>query len=422
MPRKTAPEFYWIESRQLYRKRIKNPYTGQWADVYGKTKASCRANVEKKRKAFVEEQLRQDEEQRRKEDPLVYEYAARWYKLAAVDVKQKRREDYANAINNHICPVIGSLRVREVKYENILEVMSAASGMSKSGQQKIVTTLKRIFSFAERNGLIDKSPCVDLKAGGKESEEKTPLTAYQQRRLLDAVKGTKAEIFVALCLYAGLRREEALGLCWDCVFLDAKVPYIAVRRALNWGGKNKPTLTEELKSKAAKRDIPIPSQLEQLLKDAKEKAKGEYVIANKDGGAPSAATFRRIWEVVTVRTEREIEKTIDGKKTKTWLRVGDKVQNHNVTVQLDFKVTPHQLRHTYITTLILAGANIKTVQYLAGHATPIITLRIYTHLMENRPEDTVGAISNAFGVAEKGTESTKAEKHEELSQIFQRAE
>ena len=28
-------------------------------------------------------------------------------------------------------------------------------------------------------------------------------------------------------LYAGLRREEALALQWDCVFLDAPTPYIS---------------------------------------------------------------------------------------------------------------------------------------------------------------------------------------------------
>ena len=35
---------------------------------------------------------------------------------------------------------------------------------------------------------------------------------------------------------------------------------------------------------------------------------------------------------------------------------------------LDFTVTLHQLRHTYITNLIYSGIDPKTVQYLAGHA------------------------------------------------------
>ena len=36
---------------------------------------------------------------------------------------------------------------------------------------------------------------------------------------------------------------------------------------------------------------------------------------------------------------------------------------------LDFHVTPHQLRHTYITRLFESGLDIKEIQYLAGHTT-----------------------------------------------------
>ena len=55
------------------------------------------------------------------------------------------------------------------------------------------------------------------------------------------------------------------------------------------------------------------------------------------------------------------------------------------------------MRHTYITNLILGGTNIKVVQYLAGHAKVETTLNIYTHLMQNRPEDNIGYINTVFG-------------------------
>ena len=124
----------------------------------------------------------------------------------------KRREDYKNAINNHISPVIGSKLISDVKPDDIKAVMLAAAHLSHSSQQKIVTTLKRIFDAAEENDLIGRSPCRNLKAGGKPSEEKIPLTKKQQETLLKAVEGCAVETFIYLCLYAGLRREEALGL------------------------------------------------------------------------------------------------------------------------------------------------------------------------------------------------------------------
>ena len=41
MPKRVRPEFYWIESKQLYRKRVKCK-DGGWHDAYGRTKEICR--------------------------------------------------------------------------------------------------------------------------------------------------------------------------------------------------------------------------------------------------------------------------------------------------------------------------------------------------------------------------------------------
>ena len=389
MPKRNAPEFSYDQKTKLYRKQIKNENTGKWVPVYGKTKSEVRAKIEARKDQWKQQALTEG-------CPYVYEYAAKWYRLHTGEVGQKRKDDYSNAINNHICPVIGSMLIKDVTCDDIQEIMAAASGMSSSAQQKIVVTLKRIFAAAEKNGYIKKSPCVDLRAGGKAAEEKIPLTREQQRKLVNAVHGTKAYPFVMLGLYAGLRREEALGLKWDCVVLDGAAPYISVRRTVRWDGKNSAIESNELKSDAARRTIPIPSQLADCLRAEKAKSAGEYVICNSKGKAMSAASFRRLWDVIHVRTCRTVKKTVNGNEVETELKLGDKIKNHDIFISLDFHVTPHQLRHTYITELILAGTPIKTVQYLAGHATVQLTLNIYTHLMENKPEDIIKFIANTF--------------------------
>ena len=59
-------------------------------------------------------------------------------------------------------------------------------------------------------------------------------------------------------------------------------------------------------------------------------------------------------------------------------QLGEMAKNNGkVKYTLDFVVTPHQLRHTYITNLIAAGVDPKTVQYLAGHEKSKITMDIY---------------------------------------------
>lgn len=393
MAKRAAPEFYYSEKRQAYRKRLKNPLTGAWdVEVWGRTKAECRAKAD----ARAAELAGAAAERLAPGGVLVYEYAQTWYKLNTHGLGTKRCEDYQNAINNHICPAIGNKRLDAVTLDDGLDILQH-SPQSKSSQQKIVTTLKRIFKAAADNDLIRRSPFTDLKPGGKPAAEKEPLTKEQQAALLAAVKGKDVETLVLLCLYLGLRREEALGLKWDCVYLDAATPYVDVRRALRWE-HNKPVLGDKLKSKAAYRKLPIPPLLLAHLRTMPHK--GDFVCHRADGEAHSASSYRRAWEDIT---EQEI-KPVTYKSNRTGepvtreLAAGDKVPYRRAVACLDFHVTPHILRHTYITELFLSGADVKTVQYLAGHSSVQITLNIYTHLMANRPEDTAGAVLAAFGI------------------------
>lgn len=388
MARNARAEFYFDTRLQMYRKRLKDPATGKWTiNVYGKTKAECRERAAQRAAELAE--AGNDGTQ------LVYQYAQTWYKLNTHGLGTKRCEDYQNAINNHICPAIGNKRLDAVTLDDGLDILRH-SPQSKSSQQKIVTTLKRIFKAAADNDLIRRSPFTDLKPGGKPAAEKEPLTKEQQTALLAAVKGKNVETLVLLCLYLGLRREEALGLKWDCVYLDAATPYVDVRRALRWE-HNKPVLGDKLKSKAAYRKLPIPPLLLAHLRALTHK--GDFVCHRANGEAHSASSYRRAWEDIT---EQEI-KPVTYKSNRTGepvtreLAAGDKVPYRRAVACLDFHVTPHILRHTYITELFLSGADVKTVQYLAGHSSVQITLNIYTHLMANQPADTAAQVLKAFG-------------------------
>ena len=63
---------------------------------------------------------------------------------------------------------------------------------------------------------------------------------------------------------------------------------------------------------------------------------------------------------------------------------------------IDFHVTPHILRHTYITNLIAKNVDPKTVQYLAGHKNSKMTMDVYADVKDNCPAITSKIVSNVF--------------------------
>ena len=63
---------------------------------------------------------------------------------------------------------------------------------------------------------------------------------------------------------------------------------------------------------------------------------------------------------------------------------------------LDFEMTQHQLRHTYITNLIHASVDPKTVQYLAGHESSKITMDIYAKVKYNQPDELGEVLKGVF--------------------------
>ena len=57
---------------------------------------------------------------------------------------------------------------------------------------------------------------------------------------------------------------------------------------------------------------------------------------------------------------------------------------------------PHDLRHTAATVAIAAGADIKSVQDLLGHATASFTLNVYAHTSDQMKKDTAARMQSYY--------------------------
>lgn len=381
---------------QYYRKRISSEDRTRHATIYGKTRAERDAKVDAQKAAWALEDAAVD-------SPYVWQYAAQWFAVASASMSEDRKTSVRREINQNILPVIGTKKLADVTSDDLKAVMAGRAALSKATQEKTRQVLRRIFGDAEEAGKILRDPARRLKtAGGRPTAPKDALTEKQQQVLLDTVADLPVKLFIYLGLFAGLRREEICALRWDCVDLDGPAPSIRVRRACRWIANNRPEVSDVLKSSASWRDIPIPPVLVKELRAAHSASASPWVICNTKGEPWSYATLRSAWDSVRARSAGPVRRRRKDPATGEYVpvveekRLGDRVRNHAASVTIDFPVTPHILRHTYVTRLILGGMDLKRVQYLAGHADAKITLEIYTSLMGHRPEDLIGDVEAIF--------------------------
>lgn len=156
-----------------------------------------------------------------------------------------------------------------------------------------------------------------------------------------------------------------------------------------------------MKTPAARRDVPIPNCLVQCLREAKEKSISDFVIADSKGEPLADSQFTRVWKYITVRStaERVYYTYVNGRSIRHTVKPvlgGHQKNNPKIVYTMDFQVTPHKLRHTYITNLIYANVDPKTVQYLAGHENSKVTMDIYAKVKYNKPTELLSVVNEAL--------------------------
>lgn len=393
--RKAIPKYGTVVQNGVtyYRTRIEDA-DGKRVALYGRTREELYDKVEEAKRQIEDATFR-------RANPTVKEYCEKWLYMQSAHIRNTTLVDYTSKVKNYIIKPLGHMYMADVTTDDIKLALVPASKKSVSVYRSVNMLMKCIFYSAEDSHIIDENPTKRISAkGGIPEKGKEALTDEQVQILLDSIRGLPPYVFVMIGLYAGLRREEILALQWDCVFLDAEVPYLTVKRA--WHTEhNRPVILDELKTKAARRDIPLPDCLTECLREHKATSKSDFVIANSEGGPLSYTQFKRVWQYIVTRStkERTYVRYVNGQRIKKTVTpvLGEKaVHNNTVVYTMDFQVTPHQLRHTYITNLIYAMVDPKTVQYLAGHQNSKITMDIYAKVKYNKPRELAAVVNSAF--------------------------
>ena len=305
--------------------------------VYGKTIAELNA---------AEDAVRNEDSQGLTvgDHTLVGEWAKVWMESYKQGLRASTVRMYRDAYNLHIMSYLGRMELRDVKPVHVRAVMSGVSEMSDSLQHKVLLTMRQMFQTARLNGLVLNDPTEGIKpTPHAKPKEKKYLTRQEADTLMGAVTEPRARAFCGLCLYCGLRKEEALGLRWADI-LDGK---LTVNQAVTFLS-NQQDPNHELKTKAAHRTVPVPQKMQDIL--AQTPRMGIYIVPAADGSEMTRSAYTKMW-------------------------------NTHVKQLVPFSVHAHMLRHTYATTLYRAGVDLRTAQKLMGHSSIQMTADIYTHLV-----------------------------------------
>jgi integrase/recombinase XerC len=240
-------------------------------------------------------------------------------------------------------------------------------GNSKSSAARKLSAIRAFGRYLRREGVLDGDPAALVGTPRREQRIPSHLAVDEMTKLLDAPDGSRPlgrrdRAILELFYASGLRLSELVGLDLDDVNLPGRVV-----RVLGKGGKERivpfnPTAAAALKAWMADRFAfaPSASAASPLRRD-------------------SAPTGRRAAKGTYLRRPREpLFLNYRGGRLST--RSVDKlVRRYVAACSTRYGISPHALRHSFATHLLEAGADLRAIQELLGHARLSTTQR-YTHV------------------------------------------
>jgi integrase len=316
------------------------------------SKAVAREVAEKKRGEALESGL----VKRPLKTPLLGQYDAETgtFTGAAGDylayyVKQHKP---SSAVRMHtalksLCPFFGGKRLGEIHAFMIERYKSTRkeAGAADATVNRELACLKNLFNLGIKWGWVRENPVREVKMFRENNSRLRWLAPAEESALL-AECDDRLRMFVLAALDTGFRAGELQSLRWQEV--DSARGNIAVRSGYTKNGDA--------------RTNPMTRRLAEALAKWKQQT----------GGAGDAFVFG------------------------PW-RYREPFETARSNAKLSEDLVFHSLRHTYISRLVSAGANIREVQELAGHKTITMTMR-YSHLAPEHKRRAVGLLESEIGV------------------------
>jgi integrase len=291
-----------------------------------------------------------------------------WLPAKRSTVKTTTLASYQQHVDKHIVPRIGGIQLVNLGaaqlnalYAELLEAgkRDGSGGLSPTTVRRIHSTLHKALADGVRWGLIARNPADSADPPRAAKTEMAILEPAQLRGFIDAVREDRLFAAWVLAATTGMRRGEILGLRWVDLDSNAKLLHVRqIRTVVNYQAvtltpktdKGARTISLDPQTVAALRAHRVRQMEERLMCGATYEDEVDYVFRREDGSP------------------------IHPERLSSWFK------QHCARAGLP-PVRFHDIRHSYVTALLKQGVPLKVVSERVGHASPMVTLAIYQHVL-----------------------------------------
>lgn len=290
------------------------------------------------------------------------DYCAAW--VEQVEVRENTRREYRRLLAGPtgLVATYGHLPLGAFTRSHVRAWMGerARAGAGRNTIRNGIAVVRGALADALEDGKLRENPCAVTRRRGRKSaipgRAPVKITAPAPELVDQLIRAASADFQVMLTLAAacGLRRGEIYGLRWGDVSEDART--LTIRRA-NIRGE-----LVEVKTDAGERTVPLFASARKALLEHRIRSpysQPEHLVFADAAGRPLYP-----------------ERCSDHLKAA-----------HKAAGLPERAVRFHGLRHFAVSRLIEEGANIVLLSKVAGHASPDVTLRVYSHLMPSGAAD-----------------------------------
>ena len=287
--------------------------------------------------------------------------AVLWMKSKKNRVKESTFAVYYLAVQSHLLPKLGHLKLDEITEEGMNEYLDdlmnrdrlrGEGGLSWKTVSDIRSILRMILETASRNGYPHLG-AIQLALPPTKPSSMQVLTREEQSQLVSYLMEhlTPMNLGILLSLFSGLRIGEVCGLRWgdiDFHYGTLRVSRTVIRYTdvSGDGAKKTKLMVTDPKTVNSLRTIPIPSDILALLEPFRQEPECYLISGTK--------------QLIEPRRLRGRFKTV--------------LQEAGIP---DFRF--HALRHSFATRCVEEEFDIKSLSEILGHSSVKITMDRYVH-------------------------------------------